>query len=244
MDIIPTDAVILAAGNGRRLASISPLPKPLVPVDTQPLLDRILGALVHAGISRAWIVVGHGATLICHHRFTFASKLAIGWIENPQYAQPNGLSLLCAEWRVRAPFLLLMADHLFEVNTLRRFMCEPCPPRGAVLAVDRKLDRIHDLADATKVISQHAVLQEIGKDLVGYDAIDTGMFLCSSAIFEAMRRSASLGMESLSDGVRTLARVGQVRTWDIGPAQWIDVDTPAAHLEAVRLVAKGYFSLP
>ena len=41
MDMIPTDAVILAAGNGRRLASISPLPKPLVPVDTKGGMRKI-----------------------------------------------------------------------------------------------------------------------------------------------------------------------------------------------------------
>ncbi len=244
MVAIRTDVVILAAGNGTRLSSVSQLPKPLIPVDTQPLLDRIVGALSGTSVSRVSVVLGHVASDIRRHRFSRASRLDIQWIENPKYSQPNGLSLLCAERRVRPPFLVLMADHLFELSTLQRFLAEPCPAGGAVLAVDRKLDRVHDLDDATKVISKGGLLRQIGKHLIEYDAIDTGMFLCSDAIFEAMRCSVSRGKESLSDGVARLSRQGGVRTWDIGPGRWIDVDTPAAHTEAERLARQGYFRLP
>ncbi len=237
------DVVILAAGNGSRLSSLSPLPKPLVTVETRPLLDRILGAVVAAGLARAWIVLGHGADSIERHRFSCNGSLEIGWIRNPRYSQPNGLSLLCAEHQVRAPFLLLMADHLFEVATLQRFLQQPCPDNGAVVAVDRKLDAVYDLSDATKVLSKRSTLQAIGKHLREYDSIDTGMFLCSHAAFASMRDSAGRGRESLSEGIATLSRLGSVRTWDIGPGRWIDVDTPEAHEEAERMIQAGCFQL-
>ena len=67
------------------------------------------------------------------------------------------------------------------------------------------------------------------------------MFLCSDAIFAAMRASASGGGQSLSDGVAMLGRTGRVRTWDIGAAAWIDVDTPGARDEAERMVRAGCF---
>ncbi len=236
-----TDVVILAAGNGLRLSSLSPLPKPLVSIDARPLLDRVLATLITTGLRRVKIVVGHAAESIRRHPFPSASGMEIEWIENSRYSRPNGISLLCAEGRVRAPFVLLMADHLFEADTLRRLVREPCPADGAVLAVDRKVDVVYDLADATKVVTRNATLEKIGKDLAVYDAIDTGMFLCSDALFAAMRASASRGGESLSDGVATLGRAGRVRTWDIGPAVWIDVDTPGARDEAERMVRAGCF---
>lgn len=235
------DVVILAAGNGLRLSSLSPLPKPLVTIDQRPLLDRVLGALADAHLTRVKIVVGHAADSIRRHPFPASVGMEIEWIENPRYCQPNGISLLCAEGHVRAPFALLMADHLFEIGTLERLLLQPCPPNGAVLAVDRKVDVVYDLADATKVVTRDSTLKAIGKHLAAYDAIDTGMFLCSGAIFAAMRASASMGRESLSDGVEMLAGTGGVRTWDIGPAVWIDVDTPGARDEAERMVRAGCF---
>ncbi len=239
----PTDVVILAAGNGLRLASFSSLPKPLVTIEGRALLDRVLGALHSTDLQHVKIVVGHAADSIRSQPFAASDGMDIEWIENTRYYQPNGLSLLCAEGHVRAPFVLLMADHLFEVDTLRRFLRQPCPADGAVLAVDHKLDAIYDLDDATKVVTHEARLTDIGKRLPDYDAVDTGMFLCSEAIFEAMRESASKGRESLSDGVATLGRMGRVRTWDIGPAVWIDVDTPGACDEAERLIRAGRFRL-
>jgi choline kinase len=236
------DVVILAAGNGLRLSSLSPLPKPLVSIDARPLLDRVLAALVETGLHRVTIVVGHAADSIRHHPFPSAAGLEIAWVENPRYSQPNGLSLLCAEGHVRAPFVLLMADHLFEPNTLRLLLREPCPADGAVLAVDRNVQGVYDLEDATKVVTRGSALQEIGKNLDAYDAIDTGMFLCSDAIFAAMRTSASNGGQSLSNGVAMLARTGRMRTWDIGGAAWIDVDTPGARDEAERMVRAGCFA--
>ncbi len=241
MATFPTDVVILAAGNGLRLSSLSPLPKPLVTIQGRPLLDRVLEALVAAHLRAVTIVVGHAAQRIREHPFQSSGSLDITWISNPRYSEPNGMSLLCAEGRVRAPFLLLMADHLFQVRTLRHFLRQPCPPDGALLAVDRKLNGIYDLDDATKVITRGATLTGIGKTLATYDAVDTGMFLCSDAIFDAMKESAALGAESLSDGVRALSRRGTVRTWDIGGGAWIDVDTPSARDEAERMVCAGTF---
>ncbi len=241
MPICATDVVILAAGNGLRLSSLSPLPKPLVTVESRPLLDHVLGALRHAGLGRVKIVVGHAADLIRRHTFPAADGLAVEWIKNDRYSQPNGISLLCAEHRVANPFVLLMADHLFQAATLRALLQQPCPRDGAVLAVDRKVDAVYDLPDATKVMTRGSAVLQIGKDLASYDAIDTGMFLCSGGIFRAMKESAAAGRESLSDGVRTLARDGLVVPWDIGPAAWIDVDTPGAREEAERMMRNGCF---
>jgi choline kinase len=243
MSICRSDVVILAAGNGLRLSSLSPLPKPLVTIEARPLLDRVLGALAQARLPHVKIVVGNAADSIRSHPFGAAEGLDIEWIANDRYNQPNGISLLCAEGHVRSPFVLLMADHLFQVDTLRRLLTQTCPADGVVLAVDRKLDAIYDIDDATKVATRGEMVERIGKDLPAYDAVDTGMFLCSESIFEAMRQSASVGKESLSDGVATLARAGRVRTWDIGPAVWIDVDTPGARNEAERMVRAGSFGV-
>jgi CTP:molybdopterin cytidylyltransferase MocA len=55
-----TEAVVMAAGEGRRLRPLSERwPKPLLPIDGRPVLATLLRELAAAGIERAWIVVGH-----------------------------------------------------------------------------------------------------------------------------------------------------------------------------------------
>jgi choline kinase len=238
------DAVILAAGNGTRLAGLSDLPKPLVPVAGRAPLDYIVGALRDTGIDRVHVVTGHKCEQIRAHAFSPAPPAEIGWIHNPEYRRPNGLSLLSAEGVVRSPFLLLMGDHLFEPAILREFLAEPCPPAGGVLATDARINRIFDLEDATKVLTHAGRLCKIGKLLPSFNAVDIGMFLFSDQVFAAMQASLDAGAASLSAGVAVLAAAGAMRTWDVGDRCWIDMDTPAAWAEAERLAREGRFGAP
>jgi 1L-myo-inositol 1-phosphate cytidylyltransferase len=239
------DAVILAAGNGSRLVGAGTLPKPLVPVAGRPLLDRIVDALEQTPIQFVHVIVGFRADAVEQHMSRRGGRIGVGCIRNPEFDRPNGVSLLCAEGHLGdRPFLLLMADHLFEVETVTAFLARPCPTDGVLLAVDRNRRGAFDVDDATKVTCQDTTISAIGKDLGDYDAIDTGMFLCSARVFDAMRESANAGEAALSGGMAALARAGRAHAWDIGARHWIDVDTPEALDEAVRLIGGGCFRLP
>jgi choline kinase len=217
-----------------------------VSVADRALIDHILAALRTSGIRRVHVVTGYESQAIRRHVQHSAEareggSLEVAWLENPDFERPNGLSLLAADGHVRPPFVLLMADHLFEVLTLREFLANPVPPGGGVLAVDSKIEQVFDLPDATKARRRGPELEAVGKDLSPFDAIDSGMFLFGEAIFPAMRDSAARGEESLSDGVNQLARRRAMRAWDIGDRVWIDVDTPGAWAEAQRLALQGRF---
>src|SRR6266446_1763013 len=69
---------------------------------------------------------------------------------------------------------------------------------------------------------------DIGKEIARYDALDTGMFLCSPALFGRLEAATKDGDCSLSDGMRQLASQRRLRAMEIGEAQWQDVDTPQA----------------
>jgi 1L-myo-inositol 1-phosphate cytidylyltransferase len=80
--------------------------------------------------------------------------------------------------------------------------------------------------DATKVACRGGYITRIGKDLTRYDAVDTGMFLCSLAVFDALDAVVKDGNCSLSDGMQFLASHRRMRSFDIGDAVWQDIDTP------------------
>ena len=221
-------AVILAAGLGTRLSIISGfLPKPLVRFEGMPLLEHVMSRAKQAGIERFVIVTGHQGPMV--RRWFARSPLRstpVTWVENPEYHKKNGVSLLQARSAVDGPFLLLMSDHIFEPATAASLLQQSLASTEAILAVDRKLKSIFDLDDATKVACMNGYVTRIGKDLTRYDAIDTGMFLCTPGVFDALASVIEDGNCSLSDGMQYLASHGKLRAYDIEDAIWQDIDTP------------------
>lgn len=224
------ECLILAAGNGSRIASVSGgAPKPLVPLRGIPLLEHVITSCQEAGITRFVIVVGYRADQI---RRWFAERslegISVTLIENPDYHKANGVSALAAKGELHNPFLLLMSDHIFEPKTAKALARQPLGDDEVILAIDHNVDGVFDLDDATKVKCEADYIVDIGKDLARYDALDTGMFLCSPALFHRLESARRDGNCSLSDGMRQLAQEQKLRAFDIGDAHWQDVDSPEA----------------
>lgn len=233
-------AVILAAGLGSRIRSdAQPLPKPLVKVGGLTLLKRTILTAKSAGVKRFVIIVG------CMGDQVQASLkddpdmagLDLVWVQNEQYTLKNGISVLCARPHIRGEFFLTMSDHIVEKSVWQTLQAAPARG-GLVLAVDRKIGTIFDMDDATKVrVGERESIQAIGKQLTEFDAIDTGVFRCDPALFDALEHFRSEnGDASLSEGVQTLARAGKARVADIGEAWWQDVDDLPSRKEAERVL--------
>jgi choline kinase len=154
--------------------------------------------------------------------------MRIDFVENAEYNKSNGISVLRGGQAIYQNFLLLMSDHIFESETAAALLRQRVEEDGTILAVDRKLESIFDMDDATKVRCIGDYITDIGKEIPRYDAVDTGMFLCTPAIFSALEQATVKGNCSLSDGMRVLAAKRKLRAFDIGDALWQDVDTPEA----------------
>jgi len=240
------ECLILAAGNGSRIASLSgSAPKPLGPLFGAPLLEHILRSSQAAGIERFVIVVGYRADAL---RRWFAEgplgDLSVTFVENPDYHKANGVSALAARKLLQNPFLLVMADHIFEPKTAKALLQQPLGGDQVILGVDYNIDRIFDLVDATKVKVQGNDIVEIGKDLVQYDALDTGMFLCGPLLFERLESAKKDGNCSLSDGMRRLCRERNLKAFDVGDAHWQDVDTPEAFAYTESIFERDFQESP
>ena len=237
-----SEAVILMAGEGSRLrGSDKTILKPFVPVLGRPLISYTLDALIGAGIKTVNFVVGYESErIIAQLKQLFPCGLIAFFIENPDWQKQNGLSVLAAAHRITSPFLLTMSDHLFD-NTIVDRLIESADPDFLNAAVDRKLHSIFDLGDAMKVQTRRNRVTDIGKHLRKFDAIDTGLFVCSLEIFDYLERAKSdIGGRdcSLADGVRIMAADDKVRAIDIGTAWWQDVDTPQMLQHAEKELAK------
>lgn len=238
--------LILAAGNGSRITALSGgAPKPLVSLYGAPLLEHILLSAHAAGVDEFVIVVGYRADAL---RRWFAERslasISVTLVENSEYHKANGVSALAARKLLKNPFLLLMADHIFEPKTARALLRQTLGDDEVILGVDYNIDRIFDLEDATKVKIQRGQILDIGKELVQYNALDTGMFLCGPSLFERLELAKRDGNCSLSDGMRRLCKERKLKAFDVGDGHWQDVDTPEAFAYTERIFERDFRESP
>ena len=228
MTRIVSRAVILAAGNGDRFQNPTHDSKLLHPLLGRPILLRTLEAAFDAGIRTVTIVVGYQADRVRALAESGAPRgMNVSFALNPEWRLENGVSALAAQAAVgRNRFALLMGDHVFEPPVLQRLLRLDVGPDESLLAIDARPVPREVAAEATKVKrADGSRIVAIGKDLVDYDALDTGVFVFSPVLFEALERARELGDTTLSGGVRQLAALGLMRGVEIGDATWCDIDT-------------------
>jgi choline kinase len=221
------DAVILAAGNGDRFRHQSPRSKLLTPIAGTPLLARTLDAAHRGGITTVHLVVGYDADHVTALATASApAGLRIHAHLNRDWRLENGLSVLAARAALSdRPFALLMGDHLFDADVLRRLRTAPRGPGETLLCVDRRPVPLEVAEEATRVRMTEGRITAIGKNLEPYDALDTGLFVCDPVVFTALDACCRAGDTTLSAGIRQLTAAGLVRGIDVGEARWCDVDT-------------------
>ncbi|MBS0481854.1 MAG: HAD-IIIA family hydrolase [Proteobacteria bacterium] len=107
--------VILCGGKGTRLG-LGDLPKPMVPVDGIPLLERLVGQAAVQGFDDFIFLAGHGAGHICDH-FGSGARWNVT-IEHVVEAEPLGSAGCFRQIRdaLNAPFIVLYGDILHDVD--------------------------------------------------------------------------------------------------------------------------------
>lgn len=228
--------LIIAAGKGKRIRKISDS-KPLTKVYGLPLIERVILTARRVGINEFVVVTGYNGEKVRKYldKIKKYRGVEITHVINEEWNKENGLSVLKAREHLKDKFLLLMGDHLYEENILKSLLEQNIKEDEVILAADFKIDEEHfiDIGDATKVLVEDGYIKDIGKNLENYNAYDTGAFLCTPAIFDAIEQSKRENNDtSLSGGIKVLAKDKKARAIDIGRSFWIDVDTVEAYEKA------------
>jgi len=229
--------LIVAAGKGSRLWQKGNI-KPLIPILGVPLIERVIRSAIQAGINDFYVVSGYKGDRVRPFLDDLARRchVKITHIINDLWEKGNGLSVLKAKEYLDEHFILLMADHLFDPGIVYELTTQPPNDGEILLAVDLNISNsLVDMDDVTRVRIEDGRVSDIGKGLVPFNGFDTGIFLCTPSIFEALEHTMlEEGDTNLSAAVRYLAVKGRVRAFDIGGRFWIDVDDPNAINRAER----------
>ena len=235
------NCLIVAAGMGGRLRQRGQS-KPLVPVNGVRLLERVITRARSAGVERFFVVSGYRGEELRAALDVFSAREAIPivHVSNDEWQRGNGVSVLKARPFLDGPFLLSMCDHLVDPDILRDLIASTLEPDTVTLAVDFNVaGSINDLDDVTRVMCANGRIVHIGKVIREFNAIDTGVFLCTPVIFDALEASQAAGDDSISGAMNVLARQDKALAFDIRDRLWLDVDDPATLDKAENLLSAG-----
>src|SRR5256885_15955932 len=114
MSVTPTKAMVLAAGLGLRMRPLTDhMPRPLVSVAGQPLLDHVLDKLARAGLSEAVVNVHYlGDQIINHVRNRSRPRVIIS-DERDQVLGTGGAVVKALPLLGNAPFFHVNADTMW-----------------------------------------------------------------------------------------------------------------------------------
>jgi len=138
-------AVILCAGKGERLRRLTAsVPKPLLPVDGEPLLDRTIAWLKRHGITELFVNLHHLGNRIVEHLGDGASRGV-----RVTYSHEEALLGTAGALRAFAPhlnetFVLVYGDVVADVLDLADLLDFHRTRNGIATLVLQRTDRPHD----------------------------------------------------------------------------------------------------
>ena len=228
--------LIIAAGEGIRIRSKGRI-KPLVPVLGVPLIERVIHSAMEGGADEFYVITGYEGEQVSYFLRQLAQRLKVSIIpiQNDDWQQENGVSVLKARGIIEESFLLLMADHLYDPAIIRSLQKQPLKEDEILLAVDTDMNNpMVDIEDVTKVHMKDGHILNIGKTIDDFNGFDTGTLLCTPMIFEALERARKIQNDTtLFAAIQILAenkhaKFVQTRGF------WIDVDNENALKKAEK----------
>jgi choline kinase len=197
-----------------------------VEVGGVPLIEYPINALVHAGVSQIGVVVGYKSDILTgylreHHPY-------ISVIYNENFDGGNALSVLSGRDFVGDdPFFVCMADHIISSDFLESLQL--VEDRSPQLCIDFEARLPSQIDDATRVlVGDDGFIKNIGKDIVRWNAIDTGVFRMPASVFDTIDLLiSSQGLNvSITDTVVRMGDQGsRFSTHDVSGKFWADIDT-------------------
>jgi CTP:molybdopterin cytidylyltransferase MocA len=115
------DAIVMAAGEGRRLRPITERwPKPVLPIDGRPVVVTLLHELAEAGCERAWVVTGHLAEQVEELVTGSEPRLETRFVRQPEpFGSADAVSR-ALEAGARPPCVVSAADTVYGPGDVAR----------------------------------------------------------------------------------------------------------------------------
>lgn len=153
-------AIILAAGMGRRLKSLTGgVPKPMVKIGGKSIIHYQIESCLGLGVEQFVIVIGYRKAELQSHVLELLSPEQVRFVVNPDYATTNTLySLFLASEYLVIDTLYFNGDVLFEKTLLPKLLDK----KTSSILVERKTCGAEEVK---VIINDKGFVTAIGKEL-------------------------------------------------------------------------------
>lgn len=226
---LPIPAVIMAGGQGKRLDPFTRvLPKPLIPIDTKPVIEHIIDNFDSWGIDRFYISIYYrGKTIKAYFEENLPS-LNVSFIEEKQPLGTAG-ALKLIESDVDHSFFLSNCDILIEANYSK--MYEFHKERENDLTIVGSVKH-HQIPYGICKTKNGGTLKEI-IEKPEYDfLVNTGMYILESNVLEYIPDNEKFDITDLIDSL--LKNNRKVGVFPISSGSWVDIGQWAEYKKTIE----------
>lgn len=229
------DALLLAAGVGRRLSAAHEQPKCLLQIAGRSLLEQHIENLNQLGVERIGLCLGYQSEQIVEALATIESEASLLIHYNPLFRQGSVVSLWCLRQLLNGgnSVLLMDADVLYSAQILARLVKSPQPNCYLI-------DRDFEPGDEpVKICLRQQRIVEFRKQLAAdldYDTIgeSVGFFKfdapTAALLAQMCAQTIASGLGDLphEEVLRALALDGNtdIGIEDVSGLPWIEIDFP------------------
>lgn len=243
-------AILLAAGYGSRIDSLTNDPKCLLKINGKTLLAHHFESWQRAGIQKAHLVLGYKAEQVKEQALKSAGALDLSFSTNEDYKNKgNTYSLGCALKEVQGPGLIFDADLVYEHSILTEFLADPV--ENQILTGLGELDDIECakvLTDKNKRVFKTVdkrALSESELQEYHFDGEALGILKFNTQTMKELRHACEkflaepsqilLNWEHLLNQFLPNYKVYSHKTKN---PQWVEIDTPEDYQQAKELFSK------
>lgn len=225
----PTKAVVLAAGRGTRMKSLTDdCPKPMLPLAGRPMLAHQMSRLGAAGIRSVCVVVGYRGDVI---RDYFADHpqegIRLVFVEQAEPTGTGTAALLAREFVGRDTFLLTFGDIVVAPQVYRKLQARS-QDSEIVVALTRVDDPYRGGAVYVEGDRLTRIVEKPPKGTSTTNFLCAGVYAFRHRIFEALEQlnPSPRGEYDLTQAISDTVLSGHiVRCFEI-PGFWRDVGRP------------------
>ena len=238
----PLKAIILSAGQGRRLMPLtSNMAKCCLPLHGVSILEWQLSQIAQCDIDEVVVVTGFAYEVV-DAIVDRVNGINVRTLHNPMFAHTDNLGT-CWEARLEMdePFVLMNGDTLFEAAVLQRLLaCDTGYP--ITLVTDTKdhfdLDDMKVIADGDRLlkVSKQLDIRLVSAESIGLMVFnETGAKAFTEKLEEMMDKTDALKLWYLS-AIDQLASEGLAGICQIHGMSWCEVDDAADFSAAADVV--------
>ncbi len=236
--MVPTKAIILAAGLGERMRPLSThTPKAMMPFAGQPMINHTLSSLSQWGVKEVLINLHHAPdSLVEHIRTGDFPEMNISFSFEPEICGTGG-ALRHAAWFIgKRPFWIINSDIVFELD-----------PRTIAVAFAKTAPLaclwVTSSAGPRTVEVKNGSVQNFSAQRPGTDNTSTfcGIHLVSPRIMEYIEDTTFSSI--ITAYIKAMDEGKKVRAVHASNSYWADIGSPekllATHIELASRAQRG-----